>query len=504
MTKAICLRQFHIKFRLSICAHGVHSKNMTLFKEMNMKCRRILFNVVILTLCMAGLANAAPMGTAFTYQGRLMDANSPADGLYDFEFAVYDALDPDEGIQQGSTVIKDDVDVIDSYFTVELDFGSSVFIGDARWLQIAVRPGASSDPCDFATLSPRQELTPTPYAMHSENADKLDSYDASAFASSVHNHDGVYAVISHDHDGVYALISHTHDDRYYTEEELRTSGSASVHWSNMLNIPAGIADGDDDTQLSEAQVDAYVSDNGYISSWGDIPDIPVDIADGDNDTHLSETQVETYIANDVSTGYLPYDNGTKLITSNVYYDIGSGNVGIGSTDPEATLDVNGSMILQNGPAINEFSTDGTLEDNSNDSVPTEKAVKTYVDNQISAGSVGVVPLGGVVAWLKSFPNTPSLPSGFIECNGQLLTDPNSPYEGQTIPNLNGASAGTQRFLRGSTTSGSTGGSESHTHTMPQNASAGVAGGDSASHNANTGATSTLPSYYEVVWIMRVK
>jgi len=466
--------------------------------------RRILLNVAILViaLCMAGVACAEAMGTAFTYQGRLVDANSPAKGLYDFEFAVFNALDG--GSQQGSTVSKDDVDVINSYFTVELDFGSSVFTGDARWLQIAVRPGASGDPCDFATLSPRQEVTPAPYTIHSENADKLDSYDASAFATSGHNHDGVYAIISHDHDSIYALISHNHDNRYYTEEELKTNGWSSVHWGNLLNIPATIADGDDDTHLSESEVDNYVSDNGYITSWGDIPDIPGDIADGDNDTHLSETQVETYIANDVSTGYLPYDNGTKLITSNVYYDNGSDNVGIGSTDPDATLDVNGSMILQNGSAINEFSTDGTLEDNGDDAVPTEKAVKTYVDNQISAGSVGVVPIGGVVAWLKSFPNTPSLPDGFIECNGQLLTDPNSPYEGRTIPNLNGASTGTQRFLRGSTVSGVTGGSETHTHAMPQNTSAGVAGGDSASHDANTGATSTLPSYYEVVWVMRVK
>jgi hypothetical protein len=467
--------------------------------------RKIMLNAVILViaLCMAGVAKSAPMGTAFTYQGRLTDANSPAEGLYDFEFEVYDALDG--GSQQGSTVSKDDVDVIDSYFTVELDFGSSVFTGDARWLQIAVRPGASSDPCDFATLSPRQELTPTPYAIHSENADKLDSYDTSAFATSVHNHDGVYAIISHDHDSVYALISHNHDNRYYTEEELETNGWSSVHWGNLLNIPATIADGDDDTHLSESEVDNYVSDNGYVTSWGDIPDIPVDIADGDNDTHLSETQVETYTANDVSTGYLPYDNGTKLITSNVYYDAGSDNVGIGSTDPDATLDVNGSMILQNGSAINEFSTDTTLEDSSDDAVPTEKAVKTYVDNQISAGSVGVVPIGGVVAWLKSFPNTPSLPSGFIECNGQVLTDPNSPYVGQTIPNLNGASAGTQRFLRGATTSGAVGGSDSHTHSISMNkGQTDPFTGSQTNGVPSTGATSTLPSYYEVLWIMRVK
>jgi hypothetical protein len=32
----------------------------------------------------ATIAKAAPMGTAFTYQGWLIDANNTADGLYDF------------------------------------------------------------------------------------------------------------------------------------------------------------------------------------------------------------------------------------------------------------------------------------------------------------------------------------------------------------------------------------------------------------------------------------
>lgn len=124
-----------------------------------------MLNVVILVIatCLAGVGWAAPMGTAFTYQGRLVDANSPAEGLYDFEFAVFNALDG--GSQQGSTVDVNDVDVTDGYFTLGLDFGAGIFTGDARWLEIAVRPGASSDPCDFATLTPRQEVTPAPYAL---------------------------------------------------------------------------------------------------------------------------------------------------------------------------------------------------------------------------------------------------------------------------------------------------------------------------------------------------
>ena len=61
-------------------------------------------------------------------------------------------------------VNKPEVDVIDGYFTVELDFGS-VFDGNNRWLEIGVRPGDQSDPCVYSLLSPRQKVTPTPYAL---------------------------------------------------------------------------------------------------------------------------------------------------------------------------------------------------------------------------------------------------------------------------------------------------------------------------------------------------
>jgi hypothetical protein len=43
------------------------------------------------------------------------------------------------------------------------------------------------------------------------------------------------------------------------------------------------------------------------------------------------------------------------------------------------LDVEGDMILQNGTDINEFSIDGTMAGNSDNALPTEAAVVTYVD-----------------------------------------------------------------------------------------------------------------------------
>ncbi len=58
-----------------------------------------------------------------------------------------------------------------------------------------------------------------------------------------------------------------------------------------------------------------------------------------------------------------------------------GSVGIGKVpSSDATLDIKGGIKLLNGGMINEFSVDGTLADNSDSAVPTEKAVKTYVDD----------------------------------------------------------------------------------------------------------------------------
>lgn len=63
----------------------------------------------------------------------------------------------------------------------------------------------------------------------------------------------------------------------------------------------------------------------------------------------------------------------------------------------------------------------------------------------------VLPVGSIIAWHKSLPNTPALPANFVECNGQLISDPESPYNGRSAPDLNAPG----RFLRGAATSGVT-------------------------------------------------
>ena len=98
-----------------------------------------MLTILAVVLYCFDLVQGAPVGTEFTYQGRLMDANGPPDGLHDFQFSLFDSPES-SAYQVGPTIEVNDVDVIDGYFTVELDFGSKAFDGDARWLQIVVMP----------------------------------------------------------------------------------------------------------------------------------------------------------------------------------------------------------------------------------------------------------------------------------------------------------------------------------------------------------------------------
>lgn len=76
---------------------------------------------------------------------------------------------------------------------------------------------------------------------------------------------------------------------------------------------------------------------------------------------------------------------------------------------------------------------------------------------VGSNNNGVNPIGAIIAWHKSLTGTPAIPAGWVECNGQTLSDAGSPYNGQVIPNLNGTPSGGYsgggRFLRGGTTSG---------------------------------------------------
>ena len=133
----------------------------------NVQKKRIVqrgFPVVIAAVCGLSLQLQQKIllaqDTAFTYQGRLEREGIPADGLYDFQFTIYDAATGDAAI--AGPITNSAVLVRNGFFTSVLDFGPGVFQGEARWLEIGVRTNGSGP---FTILSPRQRLTSVPYAI---------------------------------------------------------------------------------------------------------------------------------------------------------------------------------------------------------------------------------------------------------------------------------------------------------------------------------------------------
>ena len=136
---------------------------------------RIAASLLLIGIFSTGVVIAqTPLGTAFTYQGRLIDSGNPANGQYDLQFALYDA--PAAGNQVGSTLTQTNTTVTGGVFTVLLDFGAGAFNGNAGWLLIGVRPGGTNG--SFTTLSPRQAVSPAPnalFALSASNANQLGS-----------------------------------------------------------------------------------------------------------------------------------------------------------------------------------------------------------------------------------------------------------------------------------------------------------------------------------------
>src|SRR5882672_1376830 len=130
--------------------------------------------VAAMLLILFGATSAFAQTSGFTYQGRLTDGGTVANGNYDFQFALWDSLSG--GAQIGSTQTLSNVSVSNGVFTVTLDLGAPSFPGEDRFLEISARSTGSGA---FTLLRPRQQVTSTPYAVRSANASSANTLSTS-------------------------------------------------------------------------------------------------------------------------------------------------------------------------------------------------------------------------------------------------------------------------------------------------------------------------------------
>jgi len=126
-------------------------------------------------LAVGGSALAqSPANSTITYQGRLALNGLAVNEDCEIVFSLYDAAIGGNLIAQvGSASLPRVVNIRKGLFTQPLDFGASAFNGSERWLEIAVRPAGAGGP--YSVLTPRQCVTPTPYALHALSGGDVSS-----------------------------------------------------------------------------------------------------------------------------------------------------------------------------------------------------------------------------------------------------------------------------------------------------------------------------------------
>ncbi|MFN8506799.1 MAG: hypothetical protein U0547_04450 [Dehalococcoidia bacterium] len=194
------------------------------------------------------------LGNTFTFQGALDDGGSPANGAYDFRFIMYD--DGVGGSQVGPAVTVNDLAVSGGIFTAPLDFGA-VFQGDNRWIEVQVRAGASSG--SYTTLSPRQAITATPYALYSRNLAFGSSMTGTTTTGLTINQNATGAngiVVNMDNAtngvGLFAMIDETSGTAVGVEGVASSAGGAGGSFMTMSTSGTGLratGNGADSTAL---------------------------------------------------------------------------------------------------------------------------------------------------------------------------------------------------------------------------------------------------------------
>lgn len=130
------------------------------------------FRLSILIFCLTiSIGTGLGQTTAFNFQGRLNDGTSPANGRYDLQFKLFDAITG--GTQFGTTVDRPNLALINGVFSTTLDFGASAFASGNLFLEISVRPFNS--PNAYVVLGARQQILSVPLAVRATSAANADN-----------------------------------------------------------------------------------------------------------------------------------------------------------------------------------------------------------------------------------------------------------------------------------------------------------------------------------------
>jgi hypothetical protein len=277
--------------------YALSPRRILLLKGPDMKRRSILALVMSLAagaICAwTSTAIAEPLGSAFAYQGYLLDADNPANDRYDIQFILFDS--PYIDAVPLSAVDVNDLEVIDGHLLVDLDFGPGLFDGNSRWLEMAVRLHGSTDPNAYTTSGLRQQLTPIPYALYAQTAGPDADWGLSG--------NNLYSLVS----GMVGIGTSRPTQKLDVAGTIQMTG---------FRMPTGAGSNF-----------LLTSDASGKGSW----------------------RASTYIGGSGTTNYVAKFVGSKVIGNSVIYETGR-NIGIGTTSVTsgAKLEVAGQVKITGG------------------------------------------------------------------------------------------------------------------------------------------------------------
>ena len=289
-------------------------------------------------------------GTAFSYQGRLSDGSGPANGYYDLQFILFSTSQ--FGFPAAPILTNAAVLVNNGLFTTMLNFGGGVFTGTNYWLDISVRTNGNGA---FNELTPRQPITPAPYAITAETAETVNNLSGLTVQQNTNGSPNLIggSPVNFVSSGfIGATIAGggaiNFDGTSYTNSVTSDFGTVSGGNANTAGFYGTVGGGGGNTSRgAEFATVGGGEDNTSGGSWAAVPGGKDNFAGGDYSFAAGDQaqalQNGTFVwADDSGAG--PFSS----TANNQFLIRAGGGVGINTASPQEALSVVGGMNIDQG------------------------------------------------------------------------------------------------------------------------------------------------------------